>query len=206
MPWKIWATSRHWTLWGALAAVTFLLEYRFGVAKVPIPHFGSTTPIVPPFTLFSTVLPVAVASLSSLNSDVYVAGASDVEQGFSRRERAGFVMVSALWWLLPELTTLARTPHHGVVSYIAALSVLLPLAWACSSVVGSSLSWLVPLIYALAAMSVGGNGNGSPFWWDWWRATYLTGGAWVLTAAWGIGMITIYVWWGPRRRVSDIDV
>jgi hypothetical protein len=188
-----------------MALVVLVLELRFGATHVPVPHFGSSGLVFPPVTLLATLFALVAAIVSSLNSDVYVAGACDVEKVFGRLERLGFVTVTAVAWLFPETLSLFHHPHHGTSSYVSSLLVLLPLAWGCSALVGAALSWLTPLIYSLAALMVGGS-LGPPSSWDWWRALSLSRSGWTICVGWAVVLSAVYIWWGPRRRVADIDV
>ncbi len=206
MPLRLWAKSRRLTIWLTMALGVLVTELLFGTTHVPVPHFGSSGSLFPPVTLLAAVLPVVTAAVSSLNADVYVAGAGDVEKVFGRLERLGFVAVTAIAWLLPEVISLFHHPHHGTSSYVSSLLVLLPLAWGCSALVGAALSWLTPLIYSLAALTVGGGAYGPPSSWDWWRAPFLSRSGWTICIGWAVVLSAVYIWWGPQRRVADIDV
>jgi len=198
--------SRRLGTWSAFGFVVTLIEFRFGAERVPLPRLGQPSVEIAPATLLATVLPIAVAYASTLNSDVYVGGATEVERVFARNERGGFVLFTALWWLTPELFLLTHAPHQGVSAYAAALSVLLPLTWVSSVFLGSPLSWLTATLYDLAALSAGSTATGQVYWWDWWRATSLSARAWWVTACWAVLSSGIYVLRGARRRVSDVDV
>ncbi len=206
IPWRLWAKSRRLGIWGSLGALTFLVEVTLGTTRVPLPRLGQLSVEIPPTTLLSTLLPIAAASVCTLNSDVYVGGVGEVERTFARWERAGFGALSGLWWVGPAVVLLTHSPHPGVVSYLAALSILVPLTWAASAVLGSQLSWLPTIVYDLAALAAGSDPRGHPYWWDWWRADSLSRSAWFAVVASSLLTLMIFVWWGPRRRVSDIDV
>jgi hypothetical protein len=71
---------------------------------------------------------------------------------------------------------------------------------------GSPLSWLPTTLYDLAALAAGSDARGHPYWWDWWRADSLSRGDWIAVVGIGFLASAVFAWWGPRRRVSDIDV